>query len=70
MDLNQVTLLGRSTKDTELKATESGKSVATNSIATGEKYKDSAGEIQEKTQFTNLVFWGKVAEIAAQYLTK
>jgi single-strand DNA-binding protein len=70
MDLNEVNLLGRVTRDTELKATPSGTHVATNSIATSENYMNSSGEKVENTQFTNIVFWGKVAEIADKYLTK
>lgn len=70
MDLNEVNLLGRAVRDTELKQTPGGKYVATNSIATGKSYKNDAGEKIEDTQFTDLVFWGKVAELADQYLTK
>jgi len=70
MDLNEVNLLGRVTRDTELKSTPSGTSVATNSLATGSQYTDKEGNKQEDTEFSNLVFWGKVAEIAGNYLTK
>lgn len=70
MDLNEVNLLGRAVRDTELKSTPSGKSVATNSVATGKSYTGQDGKKVENTEFHNLVFWGKVAEIAANYLTK
>lgn len=70
MDLNEVNLLGRVTRDTELKVTPSGTSVATNSLATGERFKQEDGTYKENTEFSNLVFWGKVAEIAGEYLTK
>lgn len=70
MDLNEVNLLGRVVRDTEIKMTPTGQKVGTNSIATGEKYTNQAGQKVEDTQFTDLVLWGKVAEIAEQYLTK
>lgn len=70
MDLNQVQLIGRATRDAELKQTPNGTSVATVSIATGEKYKDSSGKDVENTEFSNIVFWGKLAEICDKYLTK
>lgn len=70
MDLNEVNLLGRATRDTELKSTPQGQSVATNSVATGKNFTRQNGEKVEKTEFHNLVFWGKVAEIAEKYLTK
>ena len=67
---NKVYLLGRLSKDVELRNTTSGKSVASCSIATSKTWKDEAGNKQEKTEFTNLVIWGKGAEIFAQYLSK
>lgn len=70
MDLNEVNLLGRAVRDTELKQTPTGKFVATNSIATGKKFTNDKGEKIEDTQFTDVVFWGKSAEIAGEYLSK
>jgi single-strand DNA-binding protein len=69
MDLNEVNLLGRATRDAELKNTPDGTAVATVSIATGKKFKRE-NETVEQTQFHNIVFWKKLAEIAGQYLTK
>jgi len=50
MDLNEVNLLGRVTRDTEVKSTPSGTTVATNSLATGKKFKRE-NETVEKTEF-------------------
>jgi single-strand DNA-binding protein len=57
MDLNKVQLIGRNTKDVEIKETSTGKKVATFSIATNRVYKDSKGEKQEHTEFHNIVLW-------------
>lgn len=66
---NKVYLLGRLSKDVELRNTTSGKSVASCSIATSKTWKDENGNKQEKTEFTNLVIW-KGAEVFSQYLSK
>lgn len=66
---NKVYLLGRLSKDVELRNTTSGKSVASCSIATSKTWKDEAGNKQEKVEFTNLVIW-QGAEVFAQYLSK
>lgn len=69
--VNRVTLLGRTGKDPEVRNLESGNTVATISIATSEKYKDkTTGEKKEKTEWHNLVFWGKLAEVVAKYVHK
>lgn len=70
MDLNRATILGRLTRDPEVRTTTTGKTVATIGIATGRKWKDQAGAQQEATEFHNCVLWGRLAEIAGQYLTK
>jgi len=44
--------------------------VATFSVATSRRWKNKAGEKQEETEWHNIVAWGKLAEIASQYLTK
>lgn len=66
---NYVNLIGRLGSDPELKSTENS-SYAKTSLATSEKYKDKAGEKKEVTEWHNLVFWGKSAEIAEKYLKK
>lgn len=60
--LNQVTLLGRLTRDPELRQTPNGASVASFSLALNRSYKDSAGEWQEQTDFIDCVAWGPLAE--------
>lgn len=70
MDLNRATLLGRLTRDPEVRSTPSGQSVATMSVATNRMWTDAAGVRQERTEFHNCVLWGKLADIAGQYLSK
>lgn len=69
-DLNRATLLGRLTRDPELRTTPSGKSVANIAIATSRSWLDAKGVKQEKTEFSNCVLWGKFADIAGQYMVK
>ncbi len=64
-DLNVVALSGRSTRDVELKYTQTGTAVADGSLAVN---RFVSGE--EKTSFVDLVYWGKTAEVAAEYVTK
>lgn len=70
MDLNRATILGRLTRDPEVKKTPSGQSVANIAIATNRVWTDHSGVKQEKTEFHNCVLWGKIADIAGQYLSK
>lgn len=70
MDLNKATLIGRLTRDPETKTIPSGQTVTTFSLATSFNWTDKSGQKQEKTEFHNIVTWGKLAEIAAQYLKK
>jgi single-strand DNA-binding protein len=70
MDLNKVMLIGRLTQDPEVKQLPSGQSVCSNAVATGRRWKNQAGELQEKTEFNNVVFWRKLAEIVGQYCKK
>ena len=68
--LNKVLLIGNLGRDPELKSTPSGQSVARFSVATTETWKNQAGEKQSKTEWHNIVVWGKQAEIAEKYLRK
>lgn len=70
MDLNRATVLGRLTRDPEVRTTPTGRTVANITIATGRTWTDQSGAKQEKTEFHNCVLWGRLAEIAGQYLTK
>jgi len=68
--INKVILIGRLGKDPEIRSTPSGTSVARFSLATDEKFTDRNGEKQERTEWHNIVAWGKLAEICGQYLKK
>ncbi len=70
MYLNKAILIGNLTRDPELKAIASGNKVCSFSIATNRTYKDSNGVRQEKTDYHNIVVWGKTAENVATYMKK
>jgi single-strand DNA-binding protein len=70
MYLNKVLIIGNLTRDPELKALPSGSKVCSFGIATNRTYKDKDGNRQDATEFHNVVVFGRVAELAAQYLKK
>lgn len=70
LNLLKVLIGGRLGKDPEVRMTSSGQKVANFSVAVTEKYKDKSGAQQEKTEWVNVVFWGRQAEICEQYLRK
>lgn len=70
MDLNRATLLGRLTRDPEVRTTPGGQSVANLGVATSRVWTDQSGVKQERSEFHNCVLWGKLADIAGQYLSK
>ena len=70
MDLNRATIIGRLTRDPELRTTPQGQNVVTVGIATNRTWKDQQGVKQEQVEFHNVVAWGKLAEIMSQYLSK
>ena len=70
MYLNKTFLIGRLTRDPESRTTPSGQKVTSLSLATNRYYKDKDGNRQEQVEFHNVVLWGKLAEIASQYLIK
>ena len=70
MSVNKVILVGRLGKDPETRYTGSGQQVCNFSMATDETYKDRAGERQKRTEWHKIVMWGKLAEIAQQYLKR
>lgn len=67
--LNKVLLIGRLTKDVEVRNTQGGKMVVSASLATNKKWKDQNGQPQERVEFHNLVVWNG-AEAFAKYLRK
>lgn len=68
--LNKIQLLGNVGRDPEIKYTTSGKAVANFSIATNDRYKDSAGEWQDRAEWHNVVAWERLAEIVRDYVIK
>ncbi|MEX0315282.1 MAG: single-stranded DNA-binding protein [Allomuricauda sp.] len=67
---NRVQLIGNLGNDPELVILDNGNKLAKFSIATNETYKNAQGEKVTDTQWHNVVAWGKVAEIAENYLVK
>ena len=70
MNLNKAFILGNLTRDPELRQTPTGQSVATLGIATNRLWTDKEGNRQTQVEFHNVVLWGRLAEIASQYLSK
>ena len=69
--VNKVILVGNLGKDPETRYTAGGSAVTNVSLATTDAWKDKqSGEQQERTEWHRLVFWGRLAEIAAEYLRK
>jgi single-strand DNA-binding protein len=68
--LNKVLLIGNLGKDPELRYTTAGVPVATFSLATNESWKDQDGNLQERTEWHNIVAWRKLAEICGEWLKK
>jgi len=67
---NKVQLIGNLGGNPEIRTTESGKKMARFSVATNESYRTAKGDKVTETQWHNLIAWGKVADIAEQYLSK
>ena len=71
MDLNKVMIIGRLTRDPELRTTPSGASVCQVGLATNYVYNNKeTGQKVEQVEYHNVVLWRKLGEIAAQYLKK
>ncbi|HZM17543.1 MAG TPA: single-stranded DNA-binding protein [Candidatus Krumholzibacteria bacterium] len=68
--VNKVILLGNLGADPELRYTNSGTAVANFRMATNERWSDKNGTAQERTEWHNIVAWGKLAEICGKYLKK
>jgi single-strand DNA-binding protein len=67
---NKVQLIGNLGNTPEIRTIESGKKMARFSIATNETYRNAKGEKITETQWHNIIAWGKVADIAEQFLSK
>lgn len=70
MDLNRATIIGRLTRDPELRSLPSGRSVASFSVATNRQWTDASGQRQKQVEYHNIVVWARLAETAGQYLRK
>ncbi|MDO8604777.1 MAG: single-stranded DNA-binding protein [bacterium] len=70
MYINKAMVYGNLTRDPEMRAIPSGQQVASFSLATNRVWKDKAGSKQESVDYHNIVMYGKLAELAAQYLKK
>jgi single-strand DNA-binding protein len=68
--LNKVMLIGHLGNDPERRETASGQTVVNFTVATSEGFKDSSGNLQERTEWHRIVVWGKLADICSQYLKK
>lgn len=70
MNLNKAVIIGRLTRDPEVRALPSGQSLASFSLATNRTWTDQTGNKQEAVEFHNIVTFGKLADICARYLSK
>lgn len=69
--VNKVILVGNLGRDPEVRYSPNGSAVANVTLATSESWKDkTSGEKQEKTEWHRIVFFGRLAEIAGEYLKK
>jgi single-strand DNA-binding protein len=68
--VNKAILIGNLGADPEVRSTSSGDAVANIRLATAFTWKDKNGEKQERTEWHRVVFFGKTAEIAGEYLKK
>jgi single-strand DNA-binding protein len=70
MSFNRIILVGNLGRDPELRYTPQGTPVCSFTLATNERRKDKAGEMQDQTTWFRVTLWGRQAETASQYLTK
>lgn len=69
-NINTVTIAGRTTKDPELKVTQSGTAILSFSLAVNDMKKNAQGAWEDVSNFFDCVMFGKLAEGIAQYITK
>lgn len=67
---NQAIVMGNLTRDPELRSTPGGQQVASFAVATNRTWMDASGERKEAVEYHEIVAWGKLGELAAQYLAK
>lgn len=69
-DFNKVILLGRITREIEVRSTRSGTSVTEIGMAVNERRKGASGDWEDVTTFVDVTLWGRTAEIAGEWLGK
>lgn len=67
---NQAIVMGNLTRDPELRTTPGGQPVASFAVATNRSWTDQSGERKEAVEYHEIVAWGKLGELTAQYLAK
>jgi single-strand DNA-binding protein len=67
---NRVILMGNLTRDIQLRHTPGGTAVTEVGLAVNDRRKNQSGEWVDETTFVDVTFWGKTAEVAAEYLSK
>jgi len=70
MDLNRAMIIGNITRDPEVRTTPNGHNVSSFGVATNRYWTDASGQKQSQVEYHNAVLWGKLADIAGQYLHK
>ncbi|HYE04054.1 MAG TPA: single-stranded DNA-binding protein, partial [Planctomycetota bacterium] len=70
LNLNQVSLAGRLTRDPQVKALANDKVVADFGVAINRRWKGADGEAKEEATFLDIEAWGRTAELVGQYLAK
>lgn len=70
MNLNKAMILGNLTRDPESRTTPSGQTVTNFGVATNRFFVDQQKQKQQKVEFHNIVAWGRLGEVCAQYLKK
>ena len=68
--INKVTLIGNLGKDPEMRYMPSGEAIANLTLATTDNWKDKTGAKQEKTEWHRISMFGRIAEVAGEYLKK
>lgn len=69
-NLNRVFLIGRLTRDPEMRYTQSGTAICNFGLAVNRTWKGQDGQKQEDTTFVDITAWGRTGELAQQYLAK
>ena len=69
-DYNKVLLMGRLTRDIELRYTSNNQAVANIGLAVNRRWRSKEGEDREETTFVDCEAWGRTAEVMSQYLSK